>query len=49
MSIGVKNILGNVSLRRKQKIPYDLFYIFSLFQYYLDNDDSENFINLMKY
>ena len=44
-----KKILNNCLFSNKLIYKNDLFYIFSLFQYYLDNDDSENFINLMKH
>ena len=43
-----KKIINNCLFSNKLIYKNDLFYIFSLFQYYLDNDDSENFINLMK-
>ena len=44
-----KKIINNCLFSNKLIYKNDLFYIFSLFQYYLDNDDSENFINLMKH
>lgn len=42
-----KKIINNCLFDNKSISKNDFFYFFSLFQYYLDNDDSQNFILLM--
>lgn len=44
-----KKIINNCLFDNKSISKNDFFYLFSLFQYYLDNDDSQNFILLMNH